>query len=161
MIAAPRISADERLAIEDLYAAYVATLDGERYDAWPNFFFEECVYRIVPRENWQKGLPLSTLAFESRGMLEDRIYAVRETIFHEPYIMRHVVSNFVVTADGSDYHVEANYIVLRTKRGTSEIFSTGRCYDVVGHDVDGALRFREKVAVFDDELIHNSLIYPI
>jgi salicylate 5-hydroxylase small subunit len=161
MIAASRISADERLAIEDLYAAYVATLDGERYDEWPTFFFDECTYRIVPRENWQKGLPLATLSFESRGMLEDRIYAVRETIFHEPYVMRHLISNFVVTADGGDYRVEANYMVLRTKRGSSEIFSTGRCYDVIGRDDDGRLRFKEKVAVFDNELIHNSLIYPI
>lgn len=161
MIAAPRISVDERLAVEELYAAYVATLDGERYGEWPNFFFEECTYRIVPLENWQKGLPLATLAFESRGMLEDRIYAVRETIFHEPYVMRHIVSNFVVTAEGSDYRVEANYIVLRTKRGTSEIFSTGRCYDVIAADGDGRLRFRERVAVFDNELINNSLIYPI
>jgi salicylate 5-hydroxylase small subunit len=161
MIAAPRISVDERLAIEDLYAAYVATLDGERYDEWPRFFFEACTYRIVPRENWQKGLPLATLAFESRGMLEDRVYAVRETIFHEPYIMRHLVSNFVVTAENNDYRVEANYIVLRTKRGTSEIFSVGRCFDLIGHDDDGELRFKEKVAVFDNELIPNSLIYPI
>ena len=155
------LSMDDRLAVEDLYAQYVSVLDNERYDEWPGFFFEECAYRIVPRENWRKGLPLATLAFESRGMLKDRIYAVRETLFHEPYTMRHLVSNFVVRAEGSDYRVEANYLVLRTKRGTSEIFSAGRCYDVIGRDHDGALRFREKVAVFDNELIHNSLIYPL
>jgi salicylate 5-hydroxylase small subunit len=161
MIAAPALSIDERLAVEDLYAAYVAVLDGERYDEWPDFFFDECSYRIVPHENWRKGLPLATLAFESRGMLKDRVYAVRETLFHEPYTMRHLVSNFVVRADRGDYRVEANYIVLRTKRGSSEIFSAGRCYDLIGRDNEGTLRFREKIAVFDNELIHNSLIYPI
>ncbi|PJI51525.1 salicylate hydroxylase, partial [Methylobacterium radiotolerans] len=30
------------------------------------------------------------MAFESRGMLRDRIYGATETIFHDPYYQRHV-----------------------------------------------------------------------
>jgi len=160
MIAAPRLGVEERFAIEDLYAAYVDVLDGGRYDEWPHLFFEDCVYRILPRENWERRLPLATLSFESRGMLVDRVYAVRETLFHEPYTMRHTVSNYKIALDGDAYRVEANYVVLRTKRGISELYSVGRYYDVLAIDGD-ELRFREKVAVFDNELIPNSLIYPL
>lgn len=160
MTVASRPSLEERQAVEELYAEYVAALDGGRYEEWPGFFFEECIYRIVPRENWERHLPLATLAFESRGMLDDRIYAVRETLFHEPYTMRHLVSNFIVRAEDGEYVVEANFLVIRTKRGSSEIFSAGRYYDRIAPD-GGNLRFKEKVAVFDSELIPNSLIYPI
>ena len=155
-----RPSIEERLAIEDLYAEYVAALDGGRYEDWPAFFFDECSYRIVPRENWERKFPLATLSFESRGMLEDRIFAVRETLFHEPYTMRHLVSNFIVRAEDGRFAVEANFLVIRTKRGIPEIFSAGRYYDQVAFDGD-TLRFKEKIAVFDPELIPNSLIYPI
>jgi salicylate 5-hydroxylase small subunit len=160
MIAAPRLTVQERFAIQDLYAAYVDILDGGRYEEWPQLFCEDCIYRIVPRENWERGLPLSTLSFESRGMLADRVYAVRETLFHEPYTMRHTISNFKIAPDGAGYRVEANYVVIRTKRGISELYSVGRYYDVLAVD-DGELRFSEKIAVFDNELIPNSLIYPL
>lgn len=160
MIFTARPNVEDRLAIEDLYASYVDVLDGSRYEEWPGFFFDECIYQIVPRENWERNLPLATLAFESRGMLEDRIYAVRETLFHEPYTMRHLVSNLMVRGEGEYYRVEANYLVIRTKRGVSEIYNTGRYYDRIGVDND-EFRFKEKIAVFDSEVIPNSLIYPI
>lgn len=160
MIASLRIT-EQRVAIEDLYAAYVDSLDSGRFEEWPQYFSNDCHYRIVPRENWERRLPLSTLAFESRGMLEDRIYAIRETLFHEPYTMRHLVSNFKIQLDGSNYRVEANYVVIRTKRGVSEIYSVGRYHDLLASSDDGTLRFIEKIAVFDNEIIPNSLIYPI
>ena len=45
----------------------------------------------MPRENHERGFPLATLAFESKGMLRDRVYGIRETLFHDPYYQRHVV----------------------------------------------------------------------
>jgi salicylate 5-hydroxylase small subunit len=70
------------------------------------------------------------------------------------------VSNYKIAPDGAGYRVEANYVVIRTKRGISELYSVGRYYDVVAVR-DDELRFSEKIAVFDNELIPNSLIYPL
>ncbi len=153
---------EDRLRIEDLYAAYAACLDDARFAEWPDFFTDDCTYRLVPRENYDRGLPLSTLSFESKGMLRDRVYAVTETLFHEPYYQRHLVSGFVVRAnDGGGFRVQANYVVIRTKAGAlSEVYNAGRYVDHIVDD-GGALRFREKICVFDSELIPNSLIYPI
>src|ERR1700722_5001388 len=75
-----------------LYADYAAALDNNEWDKWPDFFTEVCVYKVQPRENFERGYPLATLSFESRGMLKDRIYGATETIFHDPYYQRHVVS---------------------------------------------------------------------
>ena len=156
------VSIDDRLRIEDLYAAYAACLDDARFAEWPDFFTDDCVYRIVPRENYDRGLPLSTLSFESKGMLRDRVYAVTETLFHEPYYQRHIVSGLLVrVGDDGGFRVQANYIVIRTKKGAlSEVYNAGRYVDRIVDD-GGTLRFREKLCVFDSELIPNSLIYPI
>jgi salicylate 5-hydroxylase small subunit len=156
------VSAEDRLRIEELYARYAACLDDARFDEWPDFFTDECTYRIVPRENYDRGLPLSTLSFESKGMLRDRVYAITETLFHEPYYQRHLITGILVSpADDGGFAVRANYLVVRTKAGRlSELYNAGRYLDRIV-DEGGALRFREKICVFDSELIPNSLIYPI
>jgi salicylate 5-hydroxylase small subunit len=155
------VSLDVRAAIEDLYASYVLALDGRDYDAWIDLFVEDCVYVVKARENEDRGLPLAALAFESKGMLRDRIYGITNTLFHEPYYQRHIVSSFRMRADDDGYLVEANYLVSRTKAGElTELYSTGRFRDRIV-SVAGELRFAEKRAIYDSELIPNSLIYPI
>ncbi len=155
------LAVEDRLRIEDLYAAYAACLDDAHYDEWPDFFTDDCTYRVVPRENYDRGLPLATLSFESKGMLRDRVYAVTQTLFHEPYYQRHLITGFVIRADGGGFRVRANYLVVRTKAGAlSELYNAGRYLDHIVDDA-GTLRFREKICVFDSELIPNSLIYPI
>jgi salicylate 5-hydroxylase small subunit len=155
------VSVGDRLRIEDLYAGYAACLDDARFDEWPDFFTEDCVYRIVARENFDRGLPLSTLAFESKGMLRDRVYCITQTLFHEPYYQRHLVSGILAQTDGGGFRARANYVVIRTKAGSlSEIYNAGRYIDRIVDD-GGTLRFSEKLCVFDSELIPNSLIYPL
>ena len=159
--AAPAVSVEDRLRVEELYARYAACLDDARFDEWPEFFTEDCVYRVVPRENYDRGLPLATLSFESKAMLRDRVYAITETLFHEPYYQRHLITGILVERDAGGFGVRANYLVVRTKAGSlSEIYNAGRYIDRIVNDA-GLLRFREKICVFDSELIPNSLIYPI
>jgi len=162
VIVVASISPDERLAIEDLYAEYAAVLDDQRFEEWPDLFTDDCTYKIVPRENYDRGLPLATLAFESKGMLRDRVYGVTQTLFHEPYYQRHLVSGFLMRRlTGDAYAVRANYLVVRTKAGAlSELYSAGRYADVVVRDA-GRLLFKEKLCIFDSELIPNSMIYPL
>lgn len=160
--AATVVSVEDRLRIEELYARYAACLDDARFTEWPEFFTDDCTYRVVPRENYDRGLPLSTLAFESKGMLRDRVYAITETLFHEPYHQRHLITGILAEpADGGGFRVRANYLVIRTKSGSlSEVYNAGRYVDHIV-DVTGALRFREKLCIFDSELIPNSMIYPL
>jgi salicylate 5-hydroxylase small subunit len=49
-----------RVALDDLYAHYVACLDEERFEEWPEFFTDPCIYKIIPRMNFDRGLPLAT-----------------------------------------------------------------------------------------------------
>ena len=161
MNATAAIALEDRLRIDELYARYAACLDDGRFAEWPDFFTDECTYRVIPRENYDRGLPLATLSFESKGMLRDRVYAITETLFHEPYYTRHLVSGILAEPADDGFRVRANYLVIRTKSGSlSEVYSAGRYLDQIVDD-GGTLRFREKLCIFDSELIPNSLIYPL
>ena len=104
------------LELVQLQADYAAALDAGDWDRWPEFFLEECTYRIQPRENYDRGFPLATLSLESKGMLKDRVYGIRETLFHDPYYQRHVVGLPLVRKLEADrFECEANYAVFRTK----------------------------------------------
>lgn len=150
-------------ALQALYTEYALALDAGELQRWPDFFTDPCVYRLQSRENHERGLPLATLAFESRGMLIDRVFGVTDTIYHDPYYQRHVVGAphiRHVEPDGS-LRCEAAYVVLRTKRDAmAEILSTGRYIDHVRRTAEG-LRFAERLVIFDNDLIPNSLIAPI
>ena len=149
-------------ALLSLYANYAAVVDNGEWDRWPDFFIDDCVYRVQPRENFDQGLPLATLSFESKGMLKDRVFGIRETLFHDPYYQRHIISAPLVRECTADKIVaETNYVVIRTKPDQmSEVFNVGRSYDTIMQTPDG-LRFCKRLCVFDSEMIPNSLIYPI
>ena len=145
-----------------LYADYAAIVDSGDWDRWPDLFIDECIYRIQPRENHERGFPLATLSFESKGMLKDRVYAIRETLFHDPYYQRHIVGPVRVhSVSPTEISAEANYLVVRTKPNElSTVFNAGRYLDRVQRTPEG-LRFASRVCVYDSEMIPNSIIYPI
>jgi salicylate 5-hydroxylase small subunit len=158
----PAFTPEDLAAVTQLYAEYAAAADAGDWDSWCALFTEDCRYRLVPRENHERGLPLATMDFESRGMLQDRAYAVRETLFHDPYYQRHVIGvPRLLKADGDGWHVEANYAVYRTKLSQpTQVFNVGRTLDHVVRTPEG-LRFKSRLVVYDSELIPNSIIYPI
>ena len=158
----PRINFDDWLAIQQLYAELARSADSGDWDAWCELFIEDCDYRLVPRENHDRGLPLATLWFESRGMLKDRVYALRETIFHDPYYQRHVIGMpRLLAADEDSISCEANYAVFRTKpNGLSTVFNVGRSLDHFVRTPHG-LRWASRHCIYDSEMIPNSIIYPI
>ncbi|MGE0803189.1 MAG: nuclear transport factor 2 family protein [Lautropia sp.] len=149
-------------ALQHFYAEYGRVLDAGDYARWPDFFVEGAVYKVQSRENFDRGLPLATIALESRAMLKDRVVGATDTIYHDPYAQRHVIgAPVVVTVDGDEICSEASYLVVRTKRDAMpEILSVGRYVDRIRRDADG-LRLVERLCVFDNDLIPNSLIYPI
>jgi salicylate 5-hydroxylase small subunit len=148
--------------LQALYTDYALAVDSGHWDAWPEFFTDECEYKLQPRENHERGFPLSTLSFESKGMLMDRAYAIRETLFHDPYYQRHVVGTPVVReVRNGVIHSEANYAVFRTKfNKDSTVFNVGRYIDEVVSTPQG-LKFAKRWCIYDSEMIPNSIIYPI
>ncbi|MDX3905784.1 MAG: aromatic-ring-hydroxylating dioxygenase subunit beta [Pigmentiphaga sp.] len=150
------------LDVARMHADYAAVVDGGRWEEWPEFFLDECEYKIQPRENFEHGYPLATLYLISKNMLKDRVYGITETLFHDPYYQRHVCGMpRILKEEAGVLHVEAHYAVFRTKlTGESTVFNVGRYIDRIRRTPDG-LKFESRLCVFDTEMIPNSLIYPI
>ena len=156
------VSIELRLEIEDLYTAYAAALDAGDLDAWPKFFTEDCLYQVIPRDNFDRDLPLALIRCESRAMLCDRVTAVRETTMFEPRYIRHLISNVQVSPEVDGIiETQANYAVFETMTDAyTRVFNVGRYLDKLVRE-DGMLLFCEKRCVYDSVLVPNSIIYPI
>jgi 3-phenylpropionate/cinnamic acid dioxygenase small subunit len=151
-----------RLELEEFYAAYTACLDEERFEEWPEFFIEQCVYKIVPRDNFERGLPLATWLCESRGYLADRVVAIRKTAVYAPRWVRRMVSGIRILGwKDSMLEVRANYLAVETLQDElTRVFNAGQYRDKLVVE-DGRLKFKEKLCIFDSVLVPNSLIYPL
>ena len=155
-------SIELRLEIEGVYTAYAATLDDDDLDAWPDLFTEDCLYQVIPRDNFDRDLPLALIRCKSRAMLRDRVTAVRETTMFEPRYVRHLISNIRVSSETDGViEAQANYAVFETMTDAyTRVFNVGRYLDKLVRE-DGRLLFSEKRCVYDSVLVPNSIIYPI
>jgi salicylate 5-hydroxylase small subunit len=151
----------DRDALRDFYDEYYTVLDDVRLEEWPALFMEDCLYRVIPRENFEAGYTLSTIYAESRGMLTDRVMGLTRTQMYAPRYYRRFPGPLRVMGQESDgVRTRHNLLVVQTLIDKkSEIVLSAVCHDVVVPDA-GRLRLRERIVVFDSEMIPNSLIYP-
>jgi anthranilate 1,2-dioxygenase small subunit len=151
-----------RLELEQLYTDYVHCLDADELERWPDFFTEDCFYRVTSAENFEAGLPLGLIHATSRNMLKDRVSALREANIYEPQRYRHLVSSIKIVEDrGEELDLLANSLVVRTmQEGDMTLFAAGRYVDRVvraGSD----WKFARKEVVLDSRQIDTLLAIPI
>ena|SRR5690349_240047 len=151
-----------RLELQDFYTAYADCLDSDALERWPDFFAEDCRYRITSAENYEAGMPLGLIYATSKNMLHDRVSALREANIYEPQRYRHIVSG-IRTADGRDgaLDINANFVVIRTMQdGAMTLFAAGRYVDRVVRGDAGWL-FVHKDVVLDSRQIDTLLAIPL
>ena len=151
-----------RLELEQLYTDYVHCLDADELEHWPDFFTEDCFYRITSAENYEAGMPLGLIHATSRNMLKDRVSALREANIYEPQRYRHLVSSIkIVRGAGRALDLMANFLVVRTmQEGDMTLFAAGRYLDQVRRE-DGAWKFARKTVVLDSRQIDTLLAIPL
>jgi len=151
-----------RARLADLYCTYDDVLNDGEAERWPSLFTEACVYKVLPRENYERGLPVAVMYCESRAMLTDRVVALRETALYAPRIVRRITNGICLRAADSDsWRLTANFALFETLQNQpSTLFLCGRTYDKVVDD-NGDLRFAERLCVYDSTIIPASLVYPV
>ena len=151
-----------RLELEQLYTDYVHCLDTNELEHWPEFFTEECFYRVTSAENYEAGMPLGLIHATSRNMLKDRVSALREANIYEPQRYRHLVSSIkIVEEHGAALDLVANFMVVRTMQdGDMTLFGVGRYVDQV-RSTDGVWKFARKTVVLDSRQIDTLLAIPL
>ncbi len=156
------ISADVRDAIHDLMADYCHYIDDDRLEDWLDFFTEDCVYKILSRENVENDLPLELLSCRNKNMLRDRILSLREANIYNIHFDKHILGAVRILAEeNSAYRVQANYTVYQSNQdGVSELFNVGTYRDLIVF-ADGKPLFKEKIAIADTFGIPRLLSTPI
>jgi len=156
------VPVETQLAVERLLARYVASIDEDRLEEWPGYFTEVCCYQIISSENYEQRLPLGVFFADSRGMLRDRVAALRQANVYEPQRYRHLVSSTLITGEsGGLVTAQSHYMVVRIMHdGATALFSTGRYLDRV--DLRGPEPlFAEKLVIFDSRRIDTLLAIPL
>ena len=149
-------------ALTQLNAEYARALDDDRLEDWPEFFAEPCLYTITSVDNYARKLPVGLMYADSKGMLRDRVTALRQANIYERQAYRHLVGLPAILGDVDDgVRVETPFLVVRIMRdGRMDLFATGRYVDVVV-DLRGTPRFRERVVVCDSSRVDTLLAIPL
>jgi 3-phenylpropionate/cinnamic acid dioxygenase small subunit len=69
------------LGVAEPNAAYAATIDADRLEAWPDFFVERCLYKITSADNRKRGYSAGIVYADSRAMLH--VTALRTANIYE------------------------------------------------------------------------------
>ena len=89
-----------RLELEDLFAAYAACLDDGELERWPEFFTDDCRYEIIPRENFERGLPVAE--YSAKG---DSFTARKPRVWSETRLLDAPFSVYDLAPDGRRFAV--------------------------------------------------------
>jgi 3-phenylpropionate/cinnamic acid dioxygenase small subunit len=146
--------------IAALNAEYAAAIDDDRLEEWPEFFLDDCLYKITSADNLRDGNEAGIVFADSRAMLADRVLALRRANIYERQTYRHIVSTPRVIDPGGIV-AETPFLVVRTMRdGRMDLFVAGRYRDRL-QDSGGGLRFAERVVICDSSHFDTLVAIPL
>jgi anthranilate 1,2-dioxygenase small subunit len=145
-----------------LQAAYIRCIDTNALQDWPEFFLDECLYKITTAENHRLGFEAGIIYADSKGMLIDRVQALRQANIYEQQSYRHILGlPSIVKNGGAEAETETPFLAVRIMHdGQSDVFATGVYLDTVrlaGND----LKFARRVVVCDSSRVDTLMALPL
>ena len=157
-----RAGDDLKARVDDLYARYAEAICDGDIAAWPGFFTEICLYRVTQRSNHERGMLLGPMFAETRGGLVDRVVAIQNALVYAPRALCYVIGSIRIVERAADaIKTRSMFSAYHTIEGAdTELLMVGRSFDTLVMEGD-ALKFAERVVVFDTERTPGALIYPV
>lgn len=151
-----------RARVSDFLVDYAHAIDDDRLEEWPAFFTEDALYHITTRESAEAGLPIGIMHCQGRGMLEDRIKALRTANVFEPHTYCHLLGAPRLTDKGEGiFQARTNFTVTRTmQNGGGEAFAVGKYLDEIVVDGD-AMAIRSRQVILESRRVDVLLVIPI
>lgn len=147
--------------ISTLQAKYIRCIDKDLLEQWPEFFTDDCFYKVTTAENIKNKLPAGLIYAKSKNMLKDRISALREANIYEAHSYRHIIGTPLVSELSGKILAETPFFVLRIMHdGKTEIFASGVYEDEYVIKNDGAL-IKERIVICDSDQIDTLLAIPL
>jgi anthranilate 1,2-dioxygenase small subunit len=160
--AASILDGDLRARIADFLVDYAHVIDDDRLEEWSSFFTDDAKYHITTRESDAAGLPIGIMHCRGRGMLEDRILALRTANVFEPHTYCHLLGATRLVDQGNGIiAARTNFTVTRTMQdGGGEAFAIGKYIDEIV--VDGErLAIRSRRVVLESRRVDVLLVIPL
>ena len=151
-----------RIEMQEFQDRYMAAIDDDRLEEWPDFFIDDCLYEIIPRENVEAGFSIPLMYCDNAAMLRDRVVSLRHANIYAKPTYRHFLSGLSCRTTGAGQaEMSSNYLVVNTTTsGASEVYQAGCYQDVVVRTPDG-WRFKSKRVIYDTSRVQTLLAYPI
>lgn len=148
--------------IDAFLTDYAHRLDDGLTDEWPGFFTADGTYQITTRENFEAGYPIGIMLCEGRGMMEDRMLALRTANVYEPQVLCHILGRpDIREASPGAYTSRANFSVFRTmESGEASLFATGKYLDRIVIE-NGAPLLKARRVILDSRCIDVLLVVPL
>ena len=143
-------------------ADYARCIDDDRLEEWPDHFEGDCIYKVTTSANHREGLEGAIIFANSKGMLQDRVSALREANIYERQSYRHILGQpSIISEDGAMVRSETSFLVARILQdGDTDIYATGRYFDLY-EIADGTARLNERTVVCDSSRIDTLLALPL
>ena len=156
------IDGQARQRIEDFLLDCAWAIDEDELEAWPGFFAEDGRYRITTRDNEERGLPVGIMLCEGRGMMEDRVLALRTANIFEPHRYRHILGRpRLREAEDGLVRSDSSFIVMRTMQdGRMDLFAAGNYRDLLRVENSKVL-FQERAAVLESRRVDVLIVIPV
>lgn len=153
-----------RSLIENLMMDYSESIDSKEYERWPELFTEDGHYRVTNSDDFYQGYKHGIIWVDSRGMMKDRVSALREANVYEEQGYRHLNSMVRVLKEDPDNNtlsLTSNFMVVRILHtGETHLFATGRYLDRI-QIKDNVALFKERIVVCDSQRIDTLLAIPL
>jgi len=145
-----------------MQADYARCIDDDRLESWPDYFSDPCTYKITTAANYREGLEAGIVFANSRGMLVDRVSALREANVYERQSYRHILGMpSILSQNDGGARSETPFLVARIMRGgETDIFATGRYLDL--YVLNGvSAKLAERIVVCDSSRIDTLMALPL
>jgi anthranilate 1,2-dioxygenase small subunit len=120
------------------------------------------LYLVTTSSNYRQNLDAGLIWADTRGMLRDRVSALRKANIYERQTYRHLCGTPVIVGEnGQQVSSETPFLVARVVRdGPTDIFATGRYVD--RYEITGdAVMLAERIVVCDTSQIDTLLAIPL
>lgn len=148
--------------ISMVQARYAREIDDGDCTAWPDFFVDDCFYKVTTADNYAQNLEAGLMWMDSKNMLRDRILSLFEANVYERHSYRHLLGQpYISDIEGDELDSETSFMVARiTREGPTDLFATGRYVDRY-RLTDEDAKLVKRIVVLDSGYIDTLLGFPL